>query len=463
MAQAARAQGLLAPGDGVLVAVSGGADSTALAALLHEAREHGLPLRLALAHLDHGWRGPAEAAADRAVVEALARRLGLPLTTAGPPDPPAPTEDAARRWRYGALARLAHAHGLASVATGHHLGDQAETFLLRLLRGAGPAGLAGIPPSRPLDHGRLRVVRPLLALPPRALRAFLAARGLGWRDDPTNAGPGERNRMRRRLAALEARHAGAQAHLARLAERLRARVERAAAGLEARLAADLVEVVPGHAVAVPRALLLDPAGGPLAGEALGLALRVLGRRLAADAHGPWFTRRHRARVEALLGRGGALDLPSGLALRAGPVRVWLLRRGPWPVAGWRLVRRDLPREAFDLAAFLRAGARWTAALDADVLGPEALLGTVEADERFTPLGAPSGRAVRIDDWLQRRGLPRAVRRAVPVVRGRRGAAWVVGQRVDAAHAVTDATRRVALLVLERAPSAGAVPRAGSAG
>ena len=97
-----------------------------------------------------------EAAADRAVVEALAARLGVTAAFAGPPPGEVRrTEDDARRFRYGALAREAHEHGCAVVATGHHLRDQAETFLLRLARGSGPAGLAGIPARRALDGGRL--------------------------------------------------------------------------------------------------------------------------------------------------------------------------------------------------------------------------------------------------------------------------------------------------------------------
>src|SRR5689334_10562409 len=93
VASQALSSGLLAPGDAVVVAVSGGADSASLASILAAGAAHGLPLRLSLAHVDHGWRGPGEAAADAAVVSSLAARLGLDVAWAPPPDPVVRTED----------------------------------------------------------------------------------------------------------------------------------------------------------------------------------------------------------------------------------------------------------------------------------------------------------------------------------------------------------------------------------
>lgn len=182
-AEVARAAGAtgLRPGDRVLAAVSGGADSVALAALLVAARAHGLPLEVVVGHVDHGWRGPEEAAADRAVVEALARACGATVACAGPPEDVRRTEDAARRFRYAALERMAREARCVAVATGHHRRDQAETFLLRLRRGSGPAGLAGIPARRPIGTTGLVVVRPLLDVDPARLRAYLRARGLADR------------------------------------------------------------------------------------------------------------------------------------------------------------------------------------------------------------------------------------------------------------------------------------------
>lgn len=426
----------------MLVAVSGGADSVALASLLAGARGYGLPLELVLAHLDHGWRGREEARLDHDLVTALARLLDLPLVVAGPPDPPAEGEEAARRWRYATLARLAHGRGATKVAVGHHLRDQAETFLLRLLRGSGAFGLAAMAPARPLDAGRLTVVRPLLSFHPDALKAWNRAQGHAWREDVTNQGPGARNDVRRRLLLLEARHADASVALADLAARLRRRVADAAQALDLRLARGLERHGPGSAVAVARALLAG-----LGPEDLALALRALGRPLHADELGPWFTRRHLDLVARAVLKTGAVDLPCGLALRVTPGKAWLLRREGLPPL--ELLRRDLPRAEFDLAAFVSERPPFTAALDADVLGRTARLKPLEAGDHFRPLGL-SGEPVRVRAWLARRGVPAGVRRAGQVVVGERGVAWAVGERIDGGHAVLPATRRVALLEVVRA-------------
>jgi tRNA(Ile)-lysidine synthase len=438
-----REEGLLQPGDRVLVGVSAGADSTALASVLVEAREHGLPLHVVLAHVDHGWRGPEEARADRASVEALGRRLGVPVDVSPPPPPGPRTEDAARRWRYSSLAAAAHRHGCRKVATGHHLRDQAETFLLRLLRGSGPVGLGGIPSRRALDGGRLEVVRPLLRVEPERLRAHLEARGIPWREDSTNADRSrDRNAVRERLRALEARGAAATRRLADLADRLRRRVAARAEDVGRRLAGDVrVHALEG-AVEVPRASLVS-----LAPAELELALRALGAPLRADRDGPWFTRRHVRIAARLLEDEGTLELPRGLVLRVGPRTVLLARRHPRreQAPAPTLVREDVPACRFDLAAFARERPPGTAALDAERLGPRAVLRPLAKDDRFAPLGAaPVGEAT-VAGWLARRGVPAILRRATWVVEGASGVAWVVGHRIDARHAVTPATRVVARL------------------
>src|SRR5579875_1115245 len=139
------------PGGGaqLLVAVSGGPDSTALLAALAElAPERGL--RLAAAHVDHGLRGP-ESAADRERAARLAHALGVPFCWRQAAVAPGPGVEArARRARYAALEALARETGAARIVTGHTRDDQVETVLLRLLRGAGRSGLAGMRACRGL-------------------------------------------------------------------------------------------------------------------------------------------------------------------------------------------------------------------------------------------------------------------------------------------------------------------------
>jgi tRNA(Ile)-lysidine synthase len=442
VARAARESCGLVPGERVLVAVSGGADSVALAGLLAQAGERGLRLELVLAHLDHGWRGPVEAAADRAVVETLAETLRLPVVFAGPPEPPVRGEAAARRWRYATLARLARESSATAVAVGHHLRDQAETVALRLTGGSREYGLRGMEPRRALDGGRLAVVRPLLALHPDTLRAWNVAHGFAWRDDPTNAAPGARNDVRRRIVALEARHRDPIDTLVRLAERAGARTEQRRARVQARL--DEVRRVLLPRVAVS-AELLGLAG--LAGDELAQALRTLAAPLEPDRDGPWLTRRHVAACRAALDQRGAVDLPHGLTLRATSARAWLLRREPLPEPP-ALARRDAPRAEFDLDAFRLRAEPFVAALDSAVLGAAPHLRRAVRSDRFLPLGS-AGRDVLLTEWLRRRGVPRLARNATWVLAGARGVAWIPGLREDARHAVTDATREVALLRVER--------------
>jgi tRNA(Ile)-lysidine synthase len=215
-ARALGAAGVPEPGDGVAVAVSGGADSLAL---LHALRALAGPRRwrLAVVTVDHGMRPGS--AADTAFVADHAKALGLParVCTLTPGDlarhRPAGPEGAARAARYEALWPAADELGCPWLATGHTLDDQAETVLLQLLRGAGPDGLAAMA----VRTGRL--LRPLLGVRRAETRSCCAAAGLAWREDPTNAGDGPlRNRVRHHLLPLlEELRPGATQTLARTA------------------------------------------------------------------------------------------------------------------------------------------------------------------------------------------------------------------------------------------------------
>jgi tRNA(Ile)-lysidine synthase len=186
----------------VLVAASGGIDSSVLA---HGVRALAAELRIALVlgHVHHGLRG-AEADADEAFVRSLGVALGVPthvrrvaprrLREGGPSRSRPTLQEAARRLRYDALFEMAAAAGAERIATAHTLDDQAETVLLRLLRGTGPAGLGGIPERSPDG----RIVRPLLALSRAEIERFARARGLVWREDASNRDPAyARARLRR--------------------------------------------------------------------------------------------------------------------------------------------------------------------------------------------------------------------------------------------------------------------------
>lgn len=193
---------MLSPGDRVAVAVSGGSDSVALVhALVALAPELGI--RPAVAHFNHQLRGD-ESDEDEEFVAALSERLGLRFYAksfdvqgfAGRHGEN--LEQAARNCRYRWFAQLIQDTDTHKVAVGHTLSDQAETVLLRLFRGSGSAGLAGVLPVR--ADG---MVRPLLGVTREQARRFLEARSIPWREDSSNLDPGhDRNRLRHELMPL---------------------------------------------------------------------------------------------------------------------------------------------------------------------------------------------------------------------------------------------------------------------
>jgi tRNA(Ile)-lysidine synthase len=189
---------LLPRGSRVVVALSGGSDSVALTRLLLELAEHGGFTVAGLAHLNHGLRETASR--DEAFCRELADRLGLTILIehAAVRDYAAAQalsiEAAARRLRYAFLERAATEQSATRIAVGHTLDDQAETFLLKLMRGAGLRGLGGIYPRRG------QIVRPLLDVTRAELRRYLESRAESWVDDETNEMlDNPRNRIRHRV------------------------------------------------------------------------------------------------------------------------------------------------------------------------------------------------------------------------------------------------------------------------
>ena len=205
------------------LAVSGGADSTALLVLMAELRAtHGF--EAVVLHVDHGLR--KESAADAAFVARLAARFDLPfhaLRTRVVRRRGESVEMAARRVRLGFFAACMKRLHLDCIATGHQMEDVAETFLLRLTRASGAEGLAGLKPVSFVDG--IVFIRPLLNVRGGDLRAFLQARGIGWREDATNADLSiPRNKVRHVILPFLARELDPKivAHICRSAEYLRA-------------------------------------------------------------------------------------------------------------------------------------------------------------------------------------------------------------------------------------------------
>jgi len=400
------------PGGPAVVAVSGGPDSLALLGLLRQspaARQ----LELVVAHADHGIHPDSSRVAER--VAELAKRWSLPVHLGRLALGPAASETLARRARYAWLNRLARELGSRVIFTGHQQDDQVETILMRVLKGSGPAGLAGIASRR----GNL--IRPLLPFRRGELAAFVQTLGVEPWHDPANSDPRhERSWLRGQiLPVLRERLPRVEDRILALGQR--AAVQRAAwDGLLERLPGlDLTSECDGVSVAA----------SPLHGydsSAQQLLLGALGRRVGWVI-GPLRS----ARIVRLLkaGRSGAVvELGSRYAAELSFGRLRLFRGAPaeWAprviegaagevVAGeWRISWRHEPaaeqRERNPAAGWF--------------VEDSYLVRPWRAGDRIRPLGGPGRRLVV--RCMQDARIARSRRRAWPVIEAAGDIVWVPG-------------------------------------
>ncbi len=321
------------PGDRLCAAVSGGADSVALLLTLQTANQaphDALGIGLSAVHVHHGLRGE-EADADQRFVQVLCARLDIPLHLhhASVPDRIAQThetiEEAARVIRYDYFTALIAANHTDAVLTAHTLDDQAETVLMKLLRGAWTEGLSAIHPNvlvNPPGQRSGRILRPFLTTRRSEIEAFLQQNNQPWREDSTNADPSfTRNKIRHELLPqLRAYNPNIDQTLANLAELAREEEARwqtelsrllpqlLLPGKPVRGGGRAVSTAPGQshsevAIELDRLRSLDPA---LRRRVLRAAARSLGARLSFDE------------TTRLLALCGFLNLPT-VAARTGTV------------------------------------------------------------------------------------------------------------------------------------------------
>lgn len=468
--QAIRTWDLVPRGGRVLAAVSGGSDSVALLHLLTElapAREIAL---VGVAHFNHRLRGAA-ADADERFCRDLAARLSLPIDVEGADvaalarDARTSIEDAARTARYAFLERARVRAGADRVAVGHTRDDQAETFLLRLLRGAGPRGLAAIYPRSE------SIVRPLIDVSCEELRAYLGERGEPYRDDESNRDLAiPRNRVRHELIPYLRQHLspGVVDVLAREA----AIAREDAAWLERATNEAARQVILSRESRVE----IDAAG--LAALPPALGRRVARQALQQAAGGRFVGFEHVEALMALAAPGAetqkGLDLPGQRATRAGPVIVLepgvrgrttgALRvnsfRYPLSIPGEVAVAEagvivsaaaPPPGQGPELDELAGRG-DWAAVAAARLAPPLAVRNRRPGDV-FRPLGL--GGRKKLQDFFVDRKVAQRERDTVPlVVDGEDRIVWVVGQAVADDFRVTAATEAVIILKVRRLASGG---------
>lgn len=459
MVKTLRSRGLCEPGQGVLVALSGGPDSVALVRLLHRLAPR-WKLRLAAVHFNYGLRG-AESDADQAFVTSLCESLDIPLQCVPLDVRTRPrrvsVQAQARTLRYQAMRRVAEACGADRIALGHTADDQAETVVLWMLRGAGLAGLGGMPAAR---EGQF--IRPLYDLRRRDLVAWLGEVEQPYRVDSTNGKPLYlRNRIRQELMPVLGRIApSAIEALCRLADLCR----EDETYLESQVAATLGAIV--HA---------DGQGGwtlergvlrslPLAMQRR--VLREIVRRCDSMRRPPGVVTvdalRRMLRADVVAGahvfRGGVASVagdtlgvrPSGQVAHAGEtedaareVVVAIPSEIEWAGTGQRIRVQLWPVEAVPQP---EARSEWRMVLDADRVGSALAVRAWRSGDRLRPSGM-GGRSKKLQDLFVDMKVPKAMRQRIPVLVSSQGIVGVLGYRQDERFSVSRGTRRCLVVVV----------------
>ncbi len=452
-----REHGLIQPGDRVAVAVSGGADSVALLRLLLELRDD-VGIVLSTAHFNHKIRG-AEGDEDEAFVAQLAHDHALDFhrDTADVPGYAAEhklsLETAGRQLRYAWFRKLIDAGTVEKIATGHTLDDQAETVLMRLIRGAGTKGLSGIHPVHMLRKGA--IVRPLLATRRHQIEVYLSSLDQPWRTDATNADPRHlRNRVRHQLLPVLERdfNPNIVEVLSEMGEV--ARAEDHYLDLEAAKALASCEADPDR-------LTLDI--GTMQQFPLALRRRLI--RAAAVRLGLTLEFRHVEQVLRLAAQtGGAAEaqLPDGwVALRSGR-ELCLVRRSQTlqrpctyeyrlPIPGEVFIKEIGSRIKAFTAAVPQAKARYNREmlLDASAVGRELTVRNWRPGDRFWP--AHTSGPKKVKELLQRKKVTDPARALWPVAASGDRIVWVRGFPPAADLLLTDHSSQ-ALVIEEVAQS-----------
>lgn len=444
--------GMINQGDLVIVGVSGGPDSVCLLDILYQLRDE-LNIRLIVAHYNHGLRKDEDESETRFVQE-LANALYLPFETEKThllsEGPNASLEERARNARYNFLERMKEKHGAQKIALGHNLNDQAETFLMRLLRGSGSSGLTGIPPCR--DNV---IIRPLIETKRAEIEAYLEARHLSFMMDSSNLDRRFlRNKIRLELlpSLLEYQPRLIE-HLGQLADILReenAYLERVAQDWVERKA----EPGPRGDILIPLSPFLNLSQPIRNRVTRHLIVRVCNTLRRIDQH-------HIDAVHSLaLGRRpqGMISLPNGLTVK----RIYdklsfriAMKQKPWAfryVLGgpgtfhFEEIGRTISLAELDGSADMNLGnSRQIAYLDAGKIKYPLILRNFRPGDRFIPLGMTGHR--KIKDFFIDLKIPSEERALIPILINQNTPAWICGLRIDDRFKVTPETKRILKIMI----------------
>ena len=436
---------MLDKGDRVLVALSGGPDSVCLLQVLEELRPK-FSLNLYVAHFNHKLR--PEAVEDEEFAEKTAARKGLGFISSSADvrsyaaEEKLSIEDAARRLRYEFLLRSAKTIGAEKVAVGHNADDQAETILMRLIRGSGPHGLAGIPPVRRLGGAEgPQIIRPLLEVWRSDIMRYLRAHKLQYRIDETNESPEYlRNRIRLQLLPsleneynpqIKQRLAGAASALA---------IENDFMETEAQILAGkiVVEKKPGWVVF--NAALLDTFHSALRKRVF-LALTRL-----AKPDAPMLEGLHYSGADSVMSSGrGRLDLPGRLRLEvsegAGLISEISRRRskskrvfdvsidGSTVISDLGMkIRTTVMAEIKSPNRLIRMCTPHRQYFDLDTMHQPIEVRFRHPGDSFRPLGAGGNK--KLKDYFIDRKVPRFLRDRIPLLISDGRIMWVMGHAID---------------------------------
>ena len=437
---------MIGPGELVVVAVSGGPDSVCLLDILCKLKEE-LGIGIVVAHFDHGLR-PDEDEHETRFVESMAISFGLPFETKsadlGMRTEKGSLEERARNARYQFLWQVRRKVSAKKIAIGHNLNDQAETVLMRLLRGSGPSGLAGIPPNR--DDG---IVRPLIEVTRSEIESYLAQRPLNYVTDSSNLRTSYlRNRIRLELLPeLRKYQPRIVELLGQTAEIMRSDEK----WLESNARAWIEEQseTEDNRIYIPL-----PAFTRLPDALRNRVIRVALRRTGGNLRR--VNLRHIAAVNHIaMGQRpqAQVDLPNDLIVKRVYDRLVFTKmqntqiedfchflEGPDTYELETLRYTVSLKEMENRALPDMKGSPWTAFFDADRINYPLVIRNFREGDRFIPFGMSGHR--KLKDFFIDLKIPSEARARVPIMTYQNNIIWVCGLRIDDRFKVTPDTGKV---------------------